>query len=152
MPNYPCLSPTLPPRGRSKPRSFCAPESREAARSERVLTLPILPKGGLIGVKKNFDSLGEGAIATFDVIAVGADGHRAMRKGVTWSLYKVNNDYQWYNQDGRWGFERIKSSKRVGQGKIDLATDAATKISSPVGLGQYRLDVASDTARMRRRA
>ncbi len=112
---------------------------------ERVLTLPILPKGGLIGVKKNFDSLGEGAIATFDVIAVGADGHRAMRKGVTWSLYKVNNDYQWYNQDGRWGFERIKSSKRVGQGKIDLATDAATKISSPVGLGQYRLDVASDT-------
>lgn len=112
---------------------------------ERVLTLPILPKGGLIGVKKNFDSLGEGALATFDVIAVGADGHRAMRKGVTWSLYKVSNDYQWYNQDGRWGFERIKSSKRVAQGKIDLATDAAAKISTPAALGQYRLDVASDT-------
>jgi uncharacterized protein YfaS (alpha-2-macroglobulin family) len=112
---------------------------------ERTLTLPILPKGGLIGVKKNFDGLGEGAIATFDVIAVGADGKRAVRKGVAWSLYKVNNDYQWYNQDGRWGFERIKSSKRIAEGKVDLALDTAARISAPVALGQYRLDVASDT-------
>ncbi len=112
---------------------------------ERVITLPILPKGGLIGVKKNFDQLGEGALATFDVIAVGADGRRAARKGASWSLYKVSNTYQWYNQDGRWGFERIKSTKRMAQGKIDLVLDAAAKISSPVELGQYRLDVASDT-------
>jgi uncharacterized protein YfaS (alpha-2-macroglobulin family) len=112
---------------------------------ERTLTLPILPKGGLLGVKKNFDNLSEGSLATFDVIAVGADGKRAQRKGVAWSLYKVNNDYQWYNQDGRWGFERVKSSKRIAEGKIDLALDAATRISAPVALGQYRLDVASDT-------
>ncbi|MGH6838813.1 MAG: alpha-2-macroglobulin family protein, partial [Methylocella sp.] len=110
---------------------------------ERSLVLPILPKGGLIGVKKNFTALTEGAAANFDVIAVGADGARVARKGVAWSLYRVSNDYQWYRADGRWNFERVKSSKRVAEGKIDIGLAAPAKISSIVGLGQYRLDLAS---------
>ena len=110
---------------------------------ERSLVLPILPKGGLIGVKKNFTALTDGAAANFDVIAVGADGARAARKGVAWSLYRVSNDYQWYRADGRWNFERVKSSKRVAEGKIDIGLDAPAKISTIVGLGQYRLDLTS---------
>ena len=110
---------------------------------ERSLVLPILPKAGLIGVKKNFTALSDGAAASFDVIAVGADGARAARKGVAWSLFRVSNDYQWYRADGRWNFERVKSSKRVAEGKIDLGLDAPAKISAIVGLGQYRLDLSS---------
>ncbi len=113
---------------------------------ERSVTLPILPKGGLIGVKKNFDTLGEGATATFDVIAIAADATRVARQGVSWSLYRLTTDYQWYNQDGRWGFEQVKSSRRVADGKIDIAVDAPAKISVPVDLGFYRLDVKSDNA------
>jgi alpha-2-macroglobulin len=111
---------------------------------ERSVTLPILPQGGLIGVKKNFDTLSQGATATLDVIAIGADATRAARKGVSWSLNKISTDYQWYNQDGRWDFEQVKSSRRVADGKIDLAVDAPAKISVPVDLGDYRLDVKSD--------
>ncbi|WP_036255311.1 alpha-2-macroglobulin family protein [Methylocapsa acidiphila] len=111
---------------------------------ERSVSLPILPKGGLIGVKKNFTNLSDGAAATFDVIAVGPTGARAARKGVAWSLYRISNDYQWYRSDGRWGFERVKSSKRVANGTIDVGLDAPAKISAIVGLGQYRLDLASD--------
>jgi hypothetical protein len=111
---------------------------------ERSLVLPILPRGGLIGVKKNFSNLSDGAAATFDVVAVGADGARVARKGVAWSLYRISNDYQWYRSAGRWGFEQVKSSKRVAEGKIDLSVDSAAKISAVVGLGRYRLDLASD--------
>ncbi|MGO9134032.1 MAG: alpha-2-macroglobulin family protein [Methylovirgula sp.] len=113
---------------------------------ERSVTLPILPKSGLIGVKKNFDSLGEGATATFDVIAVAADGKRAARKDVTWSLYRISNDYQWYNQNGQWGYERVKSSRRIAEGKINLGLDQAAKIAVPVDFGSYRLDVKSPNA------
>ncbi|HET6379226.1 MAG TPA: alpha-2-macroglobulin [Methylocella sp.] len=113
---------------------------------ERSLVLPILPEAGLIGVKKNFSALSEGSAASFDVIAVGADGARAARKGVTWALYRVSNDYQWYRADGRWNFERVKSSRRVAGGKIDIGTDAPAKISAVVGLGQYRLDLQSPDA------
>jgi uncharacterized protein YfaS (alpha-2-macroglobulin family) len=111
---------------------------------ERTVTLPILPKTGLLGVKKNFDSLGEGSIATFDVVAVGTDGKRAPRRGVSWSLYKVSQNYQWYRHDGRWNYEEVKSTRRVAEGKIDLTTDAPARISAPIQLGTYRLDVKSD--------
>jgi hypothetical protein len=110
---------------------------------ERSVTLPILPKSGLIGVKKDFESLGEGATATFDVVAVAADGKRAERKAVAWSLYRVSNDYQWYHQDGHWGYERVKSTRRIAEGTIDLGTDHAAKIAVPVDFGSYRLDVTS---------
>lgn len=113
---------------------------------ERSLTLPILPKTGLIGVKKNFVTLSDGAAASFDVIAVGPNGARASRKGVAWALYQISNDYQWYRSDGRWNFEQVKSSKRVAEGKIDLAPNAPAKISAIVGLGEYRLDVRSSNA------
>lgn len=113
---------------------------------ERSVVLPILPKGGLIGVKKNFSTLNEGAAATFDAIAVDANGARVARKGVSWSLYRISNEYQWYRADGRWSFERVKSSKRVANGAIDIGVDAPAKISAIVGFGQYRLDLTSPNA------
>ena len=112
---------------------------------ERTVHLPILPHGGVIGVKKNFgEELGEGSVASFDVIAVGPDGKRTTRRNVSWSLYRVNNDYQWYRNDGRWNYERVKSSRRLADGKVDVAGSDPAKISVPVGLGAHRLDFRSD--------
>ena len=111
---------------------------------ERVLTLPVRSKGATIGVKEDFDeSLGEGDAATFETIAVGPDGARVPRKGVVWSLYKITNDYQWYNADGRWTYEPVKSSRRIAEGTIDIGTDAPTKIVAQVGWGKHRLDLKS---------
>ena len=111
---------------------------------ERTAYLPLLPSGGLIGVKKDFGNLAEGSQARFDVIAVGPDGLRASRRNVHWSLYRLSNDYQWYKQDGRWNFEQVKSSRRVADGAVDLAPEAAAKIAAMVGLGHYRLDLRDD--------
>ncbi len=109
---------------------------------ERIVTVPLLPSGGLIGVKKTFTSLTEGAQASFDVIAVDSNGIRDARKGVRWSLYKVSNDYQWFRQDGRWSFERVKSTKRVAEGIVEIPLVAPGRIAALVGLGAYRLDIA----------
>ncbi len=111
---------------------------------ERVATLPVRAKGVTIGVKKDFDEgLGEGETATFEAIAVAPDGARSPRKGVVWSLYKINNDYQWFNSDGRWNYEPIKSSTRIADGTVDIGADAPAKISAQVGWGQHRLDLKS---------
>ena len=114
---------------------------------ERAVTIPILPQGGVIGVKKNFEdgSLGENASASFDVVVAGADGARAARKNVQWVLYRVNNAYQWYNSDGKWGYERVKSSKKIADGRIDVAIDKAGRIEVPVSYGAHRLELRTDT-------
>ncbi len=109
---------------------------------ERTLTLPVRAKGVMVGVKKDFEaSISAGDLATFEAIAVAPDGARVARKGAEWSLYQVSNDYQWFNADGRWSFEPVKSSKRVASGTIDIDADQPVKFSAPVGWGAHRLDV-----------
>ena len=110
---------------------------------ERMLTLPILPKSGLIGVKKKFDMLGEGAIATFDVIAVGADGKRARAQGR--HLVALSHQQR---------LSMVQSGRPLGlrAGQILEAHRRRQDRSGhrsggedlpPVDFGEYRLDVAS---------
>src|SRR5271170_7899428 len=109
---------------------------------ERTLVLPVRSKGVTVGIKKDFDaSLSAGDVATFEAIAVAPDGARIARKGAAWSLYQVTNDYRWFNADGRWSYEPVKSSKRIASGTIDIGADAPAKFSSAVGWGAHRLDI-----------
>ena len=112
---------------------------------ERSVTLPILPEGPVVGVRKNFGGdLAEGATATFDVVMAAPDGTRQARQGVAWNLYRVERRYQWFNSDGRWGFEPVKSTKRVADGRIDVSAAEPARIATPVEWGSYRLDVRVD--------
>jgi uncharacterized protein YfaS (alpha-2-macroglobulin family) len=111
---------------------------------ERAVTLPILPAGPVVGIRKTFTELSEGANATFDVVLAQPDGTRMARKDVPWTLSKVESRYQWYNQDGRWGYEPVKIVRRVADGRIDLGTGDPARISAPVEWGNYRLDVKVD--------
>ena len=109
---------------------------------ERTVTLPVRAKRVMVGIRKAFDNaLSAGDTATFEAIAIAPDGARVARKGAEWSLYQVTNDYQWFNADGRWSFEPVKSSKRIASGTIDIAADAPAKFSAAVGWGRHRLDV-----------
>ncbi len=109
---------------------------------ERTLTLPVRAKGVAVGVKQDFDSsISAGEPATFEAIAVAPDGTRVARKGAAWSLYQLTNDYQWFNSEGRWSYEPVKSSKRVASGVVDIGADAPAKFQAPVGWGAHRLDI-----------
>ena len=109
---------------------------------ERTVTLPVRAKGVVVGVKQDFDaSISAGDAATFEAIAVAPDGTRVARKGAEWSLYQLTNDYQWFNADGRWNYEPVKSSKRIASGVIDIGADAPAKFSAPVQWGAHRLDI-----------
>ncbi|MGO9741642.1 MAG: MG2 domain-containing protein [Roseiarcus sp.] len=111
---------------------------------ERTTTIPVRSKGVMIGVRKDFGAdLGEGQDATFDLVAVGSDGARVARTGVSWTLYQLSSDYQWYLMDGRWDFEPVKSSQRLAGGTVDIGADGDTRFAAPVAWGRHRLDVKS---------
>lgn len=111
---------------------------------ERSVTLPILPKGPVVAVRKNFSGdLAEDAQATFDVVLADPSGQRLAGRNVTWSLSKVERRYQWYNSDGRWGYEPVKNTRRVADGRLSIAANAPARIASPVQWGTYRLDVSA---------
>lgn len=109
---------------------------------ERSLTLPILPSGPVIGVRKTFGGdLAEGAVASFDVVLANPDGSRLSRPGVVWTLSRVERRYQWFNEDGRWGYEPVRSTRRVADGTLDLGAAEPGRIAQTVTWGTYRLEV-----------
>jgi uncharacterized protein YfaS (alpha-2-macroglobulin family) len=111
---------------------------------ERVLTLPLAPKIPIIGVRPKFNGLDAGATASFDVVALDPKGNRVARKGLRWSLYRVQNEYQWFRTDGRWSFERAKSTRRIADGQVDVGVDSVGQIMAQVGWGTHRLDIQSE--------
>jgi alpha-2-macroglobulin len=112
---------------------------------ERVVTLPIAPRTPILGIKPNFAALEAGATASFGVVALDQNGVRVAGKGLRWSLYRLQNDYQWFRTEGRWSFERVKSTHKIADGLVDVAADALGQISAQVGWGAHRLDIQSDT-------
>ncbi len=113
---------------------------------ERNITLPIVPAATMIGVKPLFSgrSLGEGESAGFDVIVVSPDGKQLAASGLRYELLKVERRYQYYRRDGRWEYEPVKSTRRIADGRLDVAADKPGRIAMPVTWGRYRLDLASD--------
>src|SRR5437588_341978 len=77
------------------------------------------------GAKPRFagKSRGEGETATFDVVFVTPEGRMQARPGLRYELLKVESRYQWYRHDNRWDYEPIKSTKRISDGSVDVATD-----------------------------
>jgi uncharacterized protein YfaS (alpha-2-macroglobulin family) len=113
---------------------------------ERKLELPVVPKDSMIGVKPLFSgrSLGEGDQARFDVIVAAPDNSQLPRSGLRYELLSIESRYQWYKQDGTWQFEPIKTTRRVADGKFDVAADKPAQLSLPVTIGRYRLEVSTE--------
>jgi hypothetical protein len=112
----------------------------------RSLTLPILPAGPVLALRKGFTDLSEGGIAGFDVVLASPEGALLPRPGVTWTLSRIDQSYQWYRADGRWSFEAVKTARRVANGTVDLKAGGPSRIEAPVGLGRYRLEVSAPGA------
>ena len=120
----------------SRPRSRCASARPAGAPSSAASRCRSCRRARSSAVRKNFGGdLAEGATATFDVVLASPDGTRLARKGVAWNLYKVERRYQWFNSDGRWGFEPVKSTRRVADGRIDVAAARARPHRGPGRVG-----------------
>jgi uncharacterized protein YfaS (alpha-2-macroglobulin family) len=108
------------------------------------LSLPLRTREVLVGIRPGFESLSvqEGTPASFEIVAVNASGKGIARQGVTWELVKEDVDYQWYQVDNAWKYERIVRDRIVDGGKLDLSAQTPAKISKAVEWGSYRLTVA----------
>ncbi len=110
----------------------------------RSLTLPILPEGPVLAIRKGFGGdLTEGSVAGFDVVMAAPDGRRLSQGNVAWTLQRVEKTYQWYREGGRWAYEPVTSTRRIADGRLDLSPDAPGRISATVSYGTYRLEASA---------
>ncbi len=110
---------------------------------ERTLELPVKPATALIGIKPQFegDEVEEDTTAGFNVVLVSPAGEQIAATGLTWTLDRIETDYQWYRSNGNWDYELVTTPNRIDSGEINMAADAPTTISTSVNWGRYRLTV-----------
>ncbi|SCM70754.1 Large extracellular alpha-helical protein [uncultured Pleomorphomonas sp.] len=111
---------------------------------ERRMTLPVSTGHQRIGVRPLFDgSVEEGGNAAFDVAVLDADYAKIGAKDLSWTLSRVQTNYQWYQSDGSWDYHAIKTTTRVADGKLNVEPGQPARIEARVEWGEYQLSVTS---------
>jgi alpha-2-macroglobulin len=112
---------------------------------ERTVTLPVDPLSARVGIKPLFkgDEVPEGEVARFEVIKLGADGKRASDGGLTWTLLRLDQNWQWYSRDGQWNYEAVTLTRKVASGTAATSAELAGQIDAKADWGRYRLEVNS---------
>ena len=112
---------------------------------ERTVSLPVDPKMIRVGIKPQFKNgeAVENESAGFEAILVGADGRRLADNGLTWTLYKLEQSWQWYKRDGQWAYDAQTLSRKVANGTAATSAEQTALIASKVEFGRYRLEVAA---------
>ncbi|MBS0269403.1 MAG: alpha-2-macroglobulin family protein, partial [Proteobacteria bacterium] len=115
---------------------------------ERKLTLPVDLKLERIGIKPLFENFtaAEDQNADFNVVLLDANGKPEANNNLTWTLTRLDTNWQWYRRDGSWTYEAVTVKRKIGGGALTVTADGAAKISQPIQWGRYRLDVASNDA------
>ncbi len=112
---------------------------------ERKLSLPVAPDAAMIGIKPNFGegSVAENSDATFRIVSLDPSGTRADAKGLKWTLYRLEQNYQWYRDGSYWRYESSQVSVPQQTGTVDVSTGDPAAVSVPVTWGEYRFEVVS---------
>jgi uncharacterized protein YfaS (alpha-2-macroglobulin family) len=115
---------------------------------ERNLTLPVDLKLERIGIKPLFENFTapEDQSAGFDVVMLDANNKPETSSNLTWTLTRLDTNWQWYRRDGSWTYEAVTVKRKIGSGPLSVSADKPARISQAIGWGRYRLDVASNDA------
>ncbi|MBA2126468.1 alpha-2-macroglobulin [Hyphomicrobium methylovorum] len=115
---------------------------------ERNLTLPVDLKIERIGIKPLFENMTapEDQNAGFDVVMLNKDNKPEAASNLTWTLTRLDTNWQWYRRDGSWTYDAVTVKRKVGSGSLSTTADGPVQISQSIGWGRYRLDVASNDA------
>lgn len=110
---------------------------------DRELVLPVDNQPFSLGLKPNFagDAVPEGATVAVDVVAVGPDGQKIAKSGLSWDLFEEEYDYEWFAADGRWEYRTIVKDRRLTGGTLSVDQGKPASIEDQVRAGRYRLEV-----------
>ncbi|MGH6815806.1 MAG: alpha-2-macroglobulin family protein, partial [Hyphomicrobiaceae bacterium] len=112
---------------------------------ERKITLPVDLKLARVGIKPLFAASGpgEGETAEFDVLLLDAAGRRVEQTSLRWTLFRLEQNWQWYRRDGQWAYEAIVQTRKAADGAVRTDGTSPARIAAKIDWGRYRLEVAA---------
>lgn len=119
--------------------SVLEPGGRAVSESVRV---PYRPENLYLGLKPGFDySVEEGGDATYQVVAMDADGN-AVARDVKWKVLAIDWHYDWYNDGDSWRWRRSRTVTKVNEGVLTTPAGGTGEITvSGLDWGSHELVV-----------
>ncbi len=105
------------------------------------LTLKLRPRPLYFGVHVDQGAIGEEQTQTYQVIAVDAGGRRVAAKA-NFTLIAETWTYDWFEQDGKWGFHRAERDSVIAHGGLAVAEGSPGRLTRRLPWGDYRLELS----------
>lgn len=124
--------------------SVLEPGGRAVSESVRV---PYRPENLYVGLKPGFESsVQEGGEATFEVVAVNADGQASAQR-LSWKVLQVDFHYDWYREGDSWNWRRSRTVTKVNEGVVNTPAGGTAEIKVPaLDWGSHELVVEGQGA------
>lgn len=124
--------------------SVLEPGGRAVSQSVRV---PYRPESLYIGTKPRFESsVEEGGDASFQVVAVNADGV-AVAQRLNWKVLAIDYHYDWYRDGEQWTWRRSRTVTKVNEGVVNTPAGGVGEIkASGLEWGSHELVIEGQGA------
>lgn len=112
--------------------------------TEDTVELPVRTGEVVLGLRPDFrnGAVNENAPAGFEVVALDATGVPIAREGLTYEWVREIPQYQWYQVNGQWQYERIVRDRIAAGGSFAVGAESPAKLSMALPWGTYRLTVS----------
>ncbi len=113
--------------------------------TQTLAEMRIRTRESYIGIRSAFEGryVRQGRQAAFEFVSLNDNGERTALDAVTWQIVREVVNYQWYEVDGQWRYERIVRDRAVNAGTVQTSTDDVASIADTLPWGTYRL-IAED--------
>ncbi|XCN74395.1 MAG: alpha-2-macroglobulin [Candidatus Electrothrix aestuarii] len=103
-----------------------------------------------LGVKPGFqdEQVQADSTAKFSLIALDGKGLPQAKGSLSYRLIQEEVDYQWFQKNGGWGYERIVRDHEKARDQLSWKKTGPLPLALPVTLGVYRLELLNKDAEL----
>ena len=69
--------------------------------------------------------------AGFDVVLLDPNNKPETNSNLTWTLTRLDTNWQWYRRDGSWTYEAVTVKRKIGSGPLSVAADKPAAYPKP---------------------
>jgi uncharacterized protein YfaS (alpha-2-macroglobulin family) len=113
-------------------------------------TIPVRHLSQYLGVRPDFKDaqVQANSTANFSLIALDSKGLPQQQGQMGYRLIREEIDYQWFQKNGTWGYERIVRDHEEGRDQLHWQTSEPLALALPVTRGEYRLELLNQEAEL----
>lgn len=119
--------------------------SLETGAKAAPVIVPVRVREALIGIRSLPDGgpFSENTQAAFSVVALDMAGKSRNEPNLYYVVYEEGRSFEWVPAEGHWDYKPLPQHRRVGGGRIDVASGADSVVRWPVTTGQYLLEITN---------